>query len=174
MPDRPTWDEYFMEMTKVVARRSTCLRRQMGAILVREKRILATGYNGAPAGLPHCEEVGCRREQLGIPSGQRPELCRALHAEQNAIVQGALHGVSLREAVLYCTHQPCVICAKLLINAGVRRIVYQVHYPDELALEMLREAGVEMVRWPGEDDERAAAKPEGRPRRPSPGEGPPT
>lgn len=156
MTDRPSWDEYFMGMTRLVARRSTCLRRQMGAVLVREKRVLATGYNGAPAGLPHCEEVGCKREQLGIPSGQRPELCRALHAEQNAIVQGALHGVSLRDAALYCTHQPCVICAKMLINAGVRRIVYQAHYPDELSLEMLNEAGVELVRWPEEGSKESA------------------
>jgi len=118
----------------------------MGALLVRDKRILATGYNGAPTGLPHCEEVGCRREQLGIPSGQRPELCRGLHAEQNAIVQAALHGVSVRGAVLYCTNQPCVICAKMLINAAVKRIVYEVEYPDELAVEMLTEAGVELDR----------------------------
>ncbi len=171
MPDRPSWDQYFMELTKVVARRSTCLRRQMGAVLVREKRILATGYNGAPAGLPHCEEVGCRREQLGIPSGQRPELCRALHAEQNAIVQSALHGVSVKDSALYCTHQPCVICAKMLINARIRRIVYQAHYPDDLALEMLNQAGVELVRWPGDGDGEPAARPEGPPWQPSPGEG---
>ena len=144
--NRPTWDRYFMDMASVVSRRSTCLRRQMGALLVRDKRILATGYNGAPAGLPHCDEVGCRRQQLGIPSGQRPELCRALHAEQNAIVQAALHGVSVRDAVLYCTNQPCVICAKMLINAGVKRIVYEVEYPDELALEMFGQAGVELIR----------------------------
>jgi len=143
--DRPTWDRYFMDMAWVISRRSTCLRRQMGALLVRNKRILATGYNGAPAGLPHCEEVGCLRDRLGIPSGQRPELCRGLHAEQNTIVQAALHGVSVQGGVLYCTNQPCVICAKMLINAGVRRVVYEVEYPDALALEMLAEAGVEMV-----------------------------
>jgi dCMP deaminase len=142
---RPSWDRYFMEMAWAVSRRSTCLRRQMGAVLVRDKRILCTGYNGAPAGLPHCEEVGCRREELGIRSGERPELCRGLHAEQNAIVQAALHGVSLRDGVLYCTNQPCVICAKMLINAGVRRIVFEVEYPDELAVELLREAGVELA-----------------------------
>jgi dCMP deaminase len=142
---RPSWDRYFMDMAWSISRRSTCLRRQMGALLVRDRRILATGYNGAPAGLPHCEEVGCRRQRLGIPSGQRPELCRALHAEQNAIVQAALHGVSVKDAVLYCTNQPCVICAKMLINAAVRRIVYEVEYPDDLALEMLGEAGVELV-----------------------------
>jgi len=142
---RPSWDRYFMDMAWTISRRSTCLRRQMGALLVRDKRILATGYNGAPAGLPHCEEVGCRRQQVGIPSGQRPELCRALHAEQNAIVQAALHGVSVKDAVLYVTNQPCVICAKMLINAGIRRVVYQVEYPDELAVEMLGQAGVELV-----------------------------
>jgi dCMP deaminase len=146
MHDRPSWDEYFMEMTRVIARRATCLRRQIGALLVREKRILASGYNGAPSGLPHCEEVGCRRAQLGIPSGERQELCRALHAEQNAIIQAALHGVNTRGAVLYCTHQPCVTCAKMLINAGVVRVVYEGEYPDELSLEMLGQAGVEVVR----------------------------
>jgi dCMP deaminase len=144
--DRPSWDQYFLDMAHVVARRSTCLRRQIGAVLVRDRRILATGYNGAPAGLPHCEEVGCQREQLGIASGERQELCRALHAEQNAIIQGALHGVSLKGSVLYCTNQPCSICAKMLINAGVKRICYQGDYPDRLALEMLAQAGVELVR----------------------------
>jgi dCMP deaminase len=142
--NRPSWDEYFMRMAHVIATRSTCLRRSVGALLVRDKRILATGYNGAPAGLPHCEEVGCRRAELGIASGERQELCRALHAEQNAIIQGAFHGVSVRDSVLYCTTQPCVICAKMLINAGVKRIVYEGEYADHLALEMLREAGVEL------------------------------
>ncbi len=146
MNDRPSWDEYFLEMAKVIARRATCLRRQVGALLVREKRILASGYNGAPSGLPHCEDVGCRRAQLNIPSGERQELCRALHAEQNAIIQAALHGVNTRGSVLYCTTQPCVTCAKMLINAGVTRVVYLGEYPDELALEMLAQAGVETVR----------------------------
>ena len=147
MSQRPSWDEYFLEMARVIASRSTCLRRSVGAILVRDRRILATGYNGAPANLPHCSEVGCRREELGIASGERQELCRGLHAEQNAIIQGALHGVSVRGSVLYCTTQPCVICAKMLINAGVERIVYEGDYADELSLEMLREAGVELVRF---------------------------
>ena len=147
MGDRPTWDEYFMEMAHVIASRSTCLRRSVGALLVRDKRILATGYNGAPSGLRHCEEVGCLREKMGIPSGKQVELCRGLHAEQNAIIQGALHGVSLKDSVLYCTTQPCVTCAKMLINAGVRRIVYEGDYDDELAREMLQEARVELVRW---------------------------
>ena len=146
--DRPTWDEYFLEMAQVVSRRSTCLRRRVGALLVRDKRILATGYNGAPAGLPHCEQVGCRREQLGIPSGERQELCRALHAEQNAIIQAALHGVNTRGSVLYCTTQPCITCAKMLINAGVLRVVYSGDYADDMAMEMLAAAGVELVRAP--------------------------
>jgi dCMP deaminase len=145
MNDRPSWDEYFLEMAEVISRRSTCLRRHVGAILVRDKRILSTGYNGAPSGLPHCIEVGCRRAELGIPSGQRPELCRALHAEQNAIIQAALHGVDTHASTLYCTHQPCIICAKMLINAGVIRIVYQGDYDDEMAREMLTQAGIEMA-----------------------------
>jgi dCMP deaminase len=144
--NRPSWDEYFLEMARVVARRSTCLRRKIGAVLVRDRRILATGYNGAPSGLPHCEEVGCQREDLGVASGERQEICRALHAEQNAIIQGALHGVSLKGAVLYCTNQPCITCAKMLINAGVKRIVYVGDYPDPLALEMLTQADIELVR----------------------------
>jgi dCMP deaminase len=143
---RPTWDEYFLEMAHVIASRATCLRRRVGAVVVRDRRILATGYNGAPAGLPHCAEVGCRRAELGIASGQRQELCRGLHAEQNAIIQGALHGVSLRDSTLYCTTQPCVICAKMLINAGLGRIVYEGEYADELSLEMLEQAGIELVR----------------------------
>ena len=156
MNARPTWDEYFLEMARVIASRSTCLRRSVGAILVHDKRILATGYNGAPANLPHCEEVGCRRQELGIASGERQELCRGLHAEQNAIIQGALHGVSVRGSVLYCTTQPCVICAKMLINAGVQRVVYEGDYADQLSLEMLQQAGVELLRFP-----RQAAAPKG-------------
>jgi len=144
---RPSWDEYFMRITREVAQRSTCLRRQVGAILVKDKHILATGYNGAPTGLPHCEEVGCLRERLGIPSGERAELCRGLHAEQNAIIQAAVHGVQIRGATLYSTTQPCILCAKMLINAGVVRIVYQGPYPDELARQMMEEAGLEIVRW---------------------------
>jgi len=133
-------------MACVVARRSTCLRRHVGALLVRDKRILATGYNGAPSGLPHCEQVGCLRESMGIPSGERQELCRALHAEQNAIIQAALHGVDTRDAALYCTTQPCVTCAKMLINAGVKRVAYRGDYSDGMAVDMLTAAGVELVR----------------------------
>jgi dCMP deaminase len=142
---RPLWDDYFIDITHFVATRSTCLRRHVGAILVREKRILSTGYNGAPAGIEHCLEVGCLREQLGVPSGERHELCRALHAEQNAIIQAALHGVSIKGSTLYCTNHPCVICSKMLINAGITKIVYQEGYPDDLAREMLLSAGVERL-----------------------------
>ncbi|MBW2614595.1 MAG: cytidine/deoxycytidylate deaminase family protein [Deltaproteobacteria bacterium] len=144
---RPSWNEYFMSITKMVARRSTCLRRQVGAILVKDKRILATGYNGAPSGLRHCEEVGCLREDTSIPSGQRHELCRGLHAEQNAIIQAAYHGFSIRGAMLYCTNKPCVICSKMLINAGVRKILYEDGYDDHLADQMLREANIEIERF---------------------------
>ncbi len=139
---RPAWDEYFMEITRLVATRSTCLRRRVGALLVRDKRILSTGYNGAPRGLRHCLDIGCLRERLGIPSGERHELCRALHAEQNAIIQAALHGVSVDGSTLYCTAQPCVICSKMLINSGIRSVVYAEGYPDELSRELLEEAGV--------------------------------
>lgn len=143
---RPSWDEYFMEIVEVVAKRSTCLRRKVGALIVKDKKILATGYNGAPTGLKHCSEIGCLRERLNIPSGERQELCRGLHAEQNAIVQAALHGVPIKEAVMYATCQPCIVCAKMMINAGIKKIVFAGEYPDELALNMLKEAKVELVR----------------------------
>ncbi len=139
---RPSWDEYFMRIAFLVSERSTCLRRRVGAVIVKDKRILATGYNGPPSGIKHCEEVGCLREKLGVPSGQRHELCRGLHAEQNAIIQAALHGVSLKGAVMYITTQPCIICTKMLINAGIKEIVISEGYPDELAREFLNEAGV--------------------------------
>ncbi len=146
---RPSWDEYFMEIVELIKERSTCLRRQVGALIVNDKRILATGYNGAPTGCSHCEEVGCLREKLQIPSGQRHELCRALHAEQNAIVQAALYGISVQGGTLYVTHQPCVMCAKMAINAGIKRIVYKGEYPDELSRELLEEAGIEVVNFKG-------------------------
>lgn len=143
---RPEWSEYFMAITKMVAKRSTCLRRQVGAILVKEKRILATGYNGAPAGLKHCDEVGCLRQDTSIPSGQRHELCRGLHAEQNAIIQAAYHGIPIAGSTLYCTNKPCAICSKMLINAGVKEIYYEDGYEDPLADQMLTEAGIETKR----------------------------
>lgn len=147
--ERPSWDDYFMEIAHVVAKRSTCLRRHVGCVLVRDRRLLTTGYNGPPKGLLHCDKLGgCLRAQMGIPSGQRHEICRALHAEQNAIIQAAVHGVALTgEVTAYCLNQPCVSCAKMLINCSVKRIVYRDEYPDELAQQMLREAGVELVRW---------------------------
>jgi len=143
---RPSWPQYFMGIAQMVSRRSTCLRRQVGAILVKDRRILATGYNGAPAGLKHCEEVGCLREDSSVPSGQRHELCRGLHAEQNAILQAAYHGISIAGSDLYCTNKPCVICSKMLINAGVNRIFYLEGYEDPLSDAMLEEAGIEVTR----------------------------
>ena len=144
MKERPSYDEYFMEMSHVVSKRSTCLRRNVGAILVKDKHILSTGYNGAPKGLIHCSEVGCLREQLDIPSGERHEICRGLHAEQNAIIQAAVFGISIKDAVLYCTNTPCVVCAKMLINAGVKEIVYSGEYPDDLAKRMINESKIEI------------------------------
>jgi len=141
---RPDWHVYFMDIADLVSRRSTCLRRKVGAILVRDKRILSTGYNGVPSGIRHCSEVGCLRENAGVPSGERHELCRGLHAEQNAIIQAAFHGVSIRGATLYCTNHPCIICSKMLINAGLTAIVYREGYSDDLAREMLDEAGIEV------------------------------
>ena len=141
---RPDWDQYFMEITAVVAKRSTCLRRQVGAILVKDKHILATGYNGAPKRLAHCAETGCLRQQLGIPSGERHELCRALHAEQNAIIQAANQGVAIEGSTLYGTTAPCSLCAKMLINAGVTRVVFAGAYPDQMAIDFFQQAGVEV------------------------------
>jgi dCMP deaminase len=137
---RPELDDYFMRIAEVVASRSTCLRRKAGAVLVKDKRILSTGYNGVPKGLPHCEDTGCPRENY--PSGTHHELCRAVHSEQNAIVQAAIHGVSIEGATLYCTHQPCTLCAKMLINAGIRRVVYREDYPDDGSLKFFEQAGL--------------------------------
>jgi len=131
-----------MEITELVSKRSTCLRRKVGAIIVQDKRIFTTGYNGAPKGLPHCLEIGCLREEKEVASGERQELCRGLHAEQNAIVQAASYGISIKGSILYCTTQPCVTCAKMIINAGIKRIIYQEKYPDELARKLFKEAGV--------------------------------
>lgn len=142
---RPSWDSYFLEIASVIAGRSTCLRRQVGAVLVKDKRLLATGYNGAPTGLEHCLETGCLRQEKNIPSGERHELCRGLHAEQNAIIQAALHGVSIKGADLYCTHHPCSLCAKMLINAGIKRIILKEGYPDELARQLFTEAGIQVI-----------------------------
>lgn len=144
---RPSWDDYFMEIAQVVASRSTCLRRQVGAIIVKDKHIIATGYNGVPSGLQHCAETGCLREKMQIPSGERHELCRGLHAEQNAIIQSAINGVSIAGGVLYSTTQPCVLCSKMLINARIKEIIFIGPYPDKLSLSLLEEAGVAIRPW---------------------------
>ena len=145
---RKSWDEYFMEIAEIVKTRSTCLRRQVGAVIVKDNRIITTGYNGAPSGLRHCTDIGgCERERLHIPSGQRHELCRALHAEQNAIIQAAKLGVNIDGSTLYCTHQPCILCAKMIVNAGIVRVVYHSGYPDEFALDIFKEAGVLVERY---------------------------
>lgn len=145
MPDeRPSWDEYFMGIADLVSKRSTCLRRRVGAVLVKDKRILATGYNGAPSMIAHCSETGCIREKLNIPSGERHELCRGLHGEQNSFLQAALHGTSLKGATLYCTTQPCMICAKMIINAGIKEVVIRGSYPDKMARKFLDEARVKV------------------------------
>ena len=141
---RISWDEYFMQIAFLVSQRSTCLRRHVGAVIVKNKRMLATGYNGAPSGLSHCLDTGCLRQKLQVPSGQRHELCRGLHAEQNAIIQAALHGVSVKGATLYCTNHPCIICAKMIINAGIVQIVIRDGYKDKLAEEILKEAGIKV------------------------------
>lgn len=135
-----------MSIAKLVATRSTCLRREVGAVLVKDKRILATGYNGAPTGIRHCVETGCLRERLKVNSGERHELCRGLHAEQNVIIQAAYYGVSTKGTNLYATHMPCIICSKMLVNAGVEKIFFLDGYPDPLAEEMLDEANIEVVR----------------------------
>ena len=145
--NRISWDEYFMEMAKRAAKRSTCLRRQVGAVIVQDKHVVATGYNGAPKGIPHCAELGgCYREQHNIPSGERHELCRALHAEQNAIIQAATYAQGIDGASIYITHQPCVICAKMIINAGIQRVVVDEGYPDQMAVDILEDAGIRIVK----------------------------
>lgn len=141
---RPDLDEYFLKIASVVAERSTCRRHHMGAVAVRDKRILTTGYNGAAAGLKDCLELGCLRDEQGIASGTRVEICRAIHAEQNAIIQAALHGVSLEGSTIYCTHTPCVLCAKMMVNAKIKRSVSFGKYIDDTFIEMFKEAGIEV------------------------------
>ena len=143
---RPGWEVYFLQIAQLASTRSTCRRRKVGAVLAKDKNILATGYNGVPAGISHCLDVGCLREKENIPSGQRHELCRGLHAEQNAIIQAAYHGVSINGAILYCTNFPCVICSKMLINAGIKAIFYLEGYSDPLSEEMLKEAKTDLHR----------------------------
>lgn len=145
MTTRPSWQEYFMKMAYLAASRSTCLRRAVGAALVRDNQLISTGYNGSPKGIPHCAQTGCLREQMGVPSGEKHELCRGVHAEQNAIIQAAINGSSTRGAVLYCTHQPCSICARLIINAEIKQVFIASAYPDELGTQLFLEAGIEMI-----------------------------
>ncbi len=145
---RPSIDEYFLKIASVVAERSTCRRHHVGAVSVRDKHILTTGYNGAAAGLRDCLELGCLRDELGIPSGTRHEICRAIHAEQNVVIQAALHGVSLLGATIYCTHSPCVLCAKMLINARIARFVTCGEYADETFRDLFAEAGIAFDRLP--------------------------
>lgn len=146
MDKRPSWDEYFMQITKLVASRATCLRRKVGAIIVKDRHILSTGYNGPPKGVKHCDEIGgCLREKLNVPSGERMELSRAVHAEQNAIIQAAKLGINIEGADMYVTNQPCFICAKMIINAGIRRVIINEGYPDKYAEEILKEAKVELI-----------------------------
>ena len=144
---RPEWKEYFIGIARLVSKRATCTRRKVGAVIVRDKRVLATGYNGAPTGLSHCEETGCIREKMGVPSGQRHELCRGLHAEQNAIIQAAYHGISIKGSTLFCTTLPCSICFKMLINAGILEVVYEEGYPDELTEAFLKESDIIMTKY---------------------------
>lgn len=146
---RLSWDDYFLKITQDVSERATCVKRKVGAIVVKENRILSTGYNGAPKGFVHCSGETCLRKKYNVPSGQRHELCRGLHAEQNAIIQAAWHGVKIEGGTLYCTYQPCVICVKMMINAGIVKLVYAGGYPDELARDMLKESRLEVVRYEG-------------------------
>ena len=143
---RPSWDEYFLRITADVAERATCVKRKVGALIVKDHHILATGYNGAPKGFVHCTEETCLRKKLNVPSGERHELCRGLHAEQNAIIQAAVQGVKIEGGTLYCTYQPCVICVKMMLNAGIVRLVYAGGYPDQLAADMLKESKMEVLK----------------------------
>lgn len=147
--NRPGWDDYFMKITHVVSERATCIKRRVGAVIVKENRILSSGYNGSPKGMKHCGEVGCIRSDMNVPSGQRHELCRGLHAEQNAIIQAAWHGVRIEGSTMYCTHQPCIICVKMMINAGIKRLVYEGNYPDELAAGMIVDSKLDVTRFKG-------------------------
>ena len=145
MKDRPSWHEYFMNMALLVAKRSTCLRRYVGAALIKNNQIIATGYNGTPKGLPHCSTTGCMRQILNVPSGEKHELCRGVHAEQNTIIQAALNGTSIENTVLYSTHFPCVICTKMILNAEIRTVYVLEDYNDKLSKEILSESGTEVI-----------------------------
>jgi len=146
---RPSWNEYFMNIAHLVSERSTCMRRKVGAVMVKNRAILTTGYNGAPSGIRHCSETGCLRHQLNVPSGEKHELCRGLHAEQNAIIQAAVHGISITGATLYCTNHPCSICAKMLINAGIQIIYYQDGYQDDLSKTLFDSSDIQIIQITG-------------------------
>lgn len=135
---RKNWDEFFMAMATLTSEQSTCIRRKVGAVIIKDNRVLSTGYNGAPKGLKHCEEVGCLRQERNIPSGQHHEICRGAHAEQNAINNAAKHGISIEGSVLYCTTAPCSMCAKSIVNSGITMVIYHEGYSDELSKEMLQ------------------------------------
>jgi len=147
--ERPTWEQYYMDIARLISTRTTCLRRAVGCVLTFDNRILSTGYNGTPVGIEHCKDAGCIREALEVPSGERHELCRGLHGEQNALLQCALHGISTKDSILYSTTFPCSVCAKLLINAKIKKIVYLEDYNDKLSEDMLKEAGIEVVKYNG-------------------------
>lgn len=148
---RSAWHNYFMAFAKLAGIQSKCIRRQVGAAIVKDHMVLTTGYNGPPRGLAHAAEVGCLRDKLGIPSGERHELCRGLHAEQNAIIQAARHGISIKDADMYCTLHPCVICVKMIINVGIKQVYFNEGYPDDLAKQIIEEAGLP-VTWLNERD----------------------
>lgn len=150
--DRPSHDEYFMSMAELVSQRSTCVRRKVGAVIVKDRHILSTGYNGSPKGTRHCEELGCIRDQMSIPSGTRHELCRGVHAEQNAVAQAAYFGVSVKDATIYTTTHPCSMCSKILINSGIKEIVYKTGYVDDLSNQLLSETNIVVRKFP-EDGE---------------------
>ncbi len=143
--DRPNWQKYFIEMAYLVSQRATCTRRKVGAVLVKNNQIISTGYNGAPKRVAHCSITGCLRKQLNVPSGQNHELCRGIHAEQNAIIQAAVNGTQINGSVLYCTTQPCIICTKMIINAEITKVFVAETYPDNMSLDMFDEAGVEVI-----------------------------
>jgi len=140
-----------MEIARISSRRSTCLRGKTGAVLVREKRVLTTGYNGPPSGLKHCRETGCLRQEYDVPDGERLEITRGLHSIQNTIIQGAVFGISIKDSTLYSTHPPCTICTRMLINAGIKKIIMDKGYPRNLSLHLLQEAGIELMSWDREN-----------------------
>lgn len=143
---RPSWDEYFLKIAMLVSERSTCVRRHVGAVIVKDKKILTTGYNGAASKVKDCTELGCLRNERGIKSGERHEICRAIHAEQNALIQAGLHGISVKGAVLYCTLSPCILCSKMIVNSKMKKVVTFASYPDQDSLDLLRKADIEFVK----------------------------